>query len=728
MIGVIVPAVITELDTIFLDGIFNYLSGFGYDVAVFTCSSNAQGETDRNNDYICGEEKIYQLVSKIALDGLIFAGGKFHDKAVADRILKRLKGITFPCVCTGYPNDRFPNYHTPQGESIRRMTEHLIKDHGYRDMIFLTGPEGNTDAEERLKGWRQTMRDSGLSDERYIYGDFWKKKAIALANDIAAGVVSKPEAVVCANDIMAITLCEQLTENGLRVPEDIAVTGYDGGQNALFAEPPLTTVDGKEYDTGRNAAVMLMRLITHDDSIPFEYSQTISYGKSCGCEIKRPKGVLRKFYESMIFRSEWCEIRMMSDYINIMASANSFEELSESICSLAHILPNWEDLYVCISPGLYDSDPDTDTALPEDYTDRMRLFVSRHRDQESDEQCIFDTEDLVPYFARRGNAPQLIVVTPLHNSNNIYGYIATTYSNAAQYVFDDLYVGWRDSVTNALSVQFIKNKNRILNRRLSELSRRDTLTGLLNLKGVSEKLAAATDNYALVILQVKWIQTQSGRFEIESEIFIANAIHMNCSVQDICFRYNETVFGVFLPVPKDLEPNSCCDEWTARFDSFVDMVIQQKKGFEKPVIRFYYDQFESKTAANYDVEQVISMNLSRQEKDSADVRNYVQQLDELRRRIKRSSELDWSISEVSADMRISESHFRKIYKQQFGVSFHADLVDIRMSNAMKLLKKTDMNINAIAAKCGYKNVYHFMAAFKKKTGMTAKKYRDSVHK
>ena len=79
-------------------------------------------------------------------------------------------------------------------------------------------------------------------------------------------------------------------------------------------------------------------------------------------------------------------------------------------------------------------------------------------------------------------------------------------------------------------------------------------------------------------------------------------------------------------------------------------------------------------------------------------------------------------------MRISESHFRKIYKQQFGTSFHADLVDIRMSNAMKLLKKTDMSINVIASKCGYKNVYHFMAAFKKQTGMTAKKYRDQAHK
>lgn len=723
-VGVIVPAVTIELDSVFLDGIYRLFSGYGYDVAVFTCASNAQGETFRN-DYISGEEKIYTLAKMTDLDGILFAGGRFHDQNVADSIFEQLRGMNCPCVCTDYENDLFPNYHTSQSESVRRITEHLISHHGFRNIICLTGIEGNRDAEERLEGWRTAMREAGLNDEGYFYGDFWKARAIRLADEIADGVIDRPEAVVCTSDIMAITLCDRLMERGIRVPEDIAVTGYDGGQNALLSEPSLTTVNGKEYETGRNAAAMLLRLITNDDSIPMINAQTISFGRSCGCENAEQKAGLRKYYEKIILDCEWQEIRMMSDYINRMASADSFEELSHSIDELCYIIPDWKDMYVCICPELDNND--IENTLPENFTDRMSLFVSKHRDRASDLSCIFDTAELIPPTVRSGRG-QLIVVTPLHNSRYVYGYIATTYTDAARYVFDDLYIGWRDSVTNALSIQFIKTKNRLLNNRLAELSERDTLTGLFNLKGVSKKIAGTSENYALVILQVKWIQTPSGRFEFKPDIFISNAIQMNCSIHDICFRYNETVFGVFLPVQDDLDPKSCCDEWTGRFDLFVDMVIKQNKWAEKPVIRFTYEYFQDSTAGQCDVEQVIELHLGDKKQNSENALNYAQQLDELRRRIRRSPELEWSITAVSDEMRISESHFRKIYKQQFGTSFHADLVDIRMSNAMKLLKKTDMSINVIASKCGYKNVYHFMAAFKKQTGMTAKKYRDQAHK
>ena len=137
-IGVIMPAITESLDAAYLEGIYRQVTACGYDVIVFTCSSNMQ-KMDMPTAYILAEESIYRLAAQTRLDGLIVAAGKYHNANVADRILEGLRSIRFPCVSTYYPNEYFPNVEVPQGESIREITEHLIRVHGFTRIFCLTG-------------------------------------------------------------------------------------------------------------------------------------------------------------------------------------------------------------------------------------------------------------------------------------------------------------------------------------------------------------------------------------------------------------------------------------------------------------------------------------------------------------------------------------------------------------------------------------------------------------
>ncbi|MBQ4465731.1 MAG: substrate-binding domain-containing protein [Oscillospiraceae bacterium] len=717
-IGVIMPAIVETLDPLYLEGIYRQVSVFGYDVIVFTCSSNMQ-KVDMPTDYILAEEQIYRLAAQTDLAGLIFAAGKFHDEHIVERILDGLHTLDFPCVTTCYDRSPFLNVTVPQCDCIREITEHLIEVHGFRNILCLTGPQGNLEAEDRLTGWRVAMERAGLPTDNYRYGDFWVNSPVVLADDIAAGRIEMPEAIVCTSDFMATALCKQLAGHGIRVPEDIAVTGYDGGPNATLTEPSLTTVDGKEFELGSCAAITLLNRIDGKNR-PLVRAQRVSYGRSCGCCDRSTKEYFEKIREKYIVASEYRDVRAISDYINRMASAESLTQLSERINELASLVPYWNDLYVCVRQDL------SDMREPKEYPEQMRLFVSRHRDRTSDGQMPFRTEEFLPSTVC-SDGPQLMIATPLHISSMLFGYIVTTYSDPRQYAFDDLYVSWRDSISNAISVQYIKAQNRQLNQRLEQLSHRDRMTGMLNLKGLSGKLIPMR-KYACILLEIQWVQTPTNCMSLTPELFVANALQMNCSESELCFRYNQNVFGVMLPLPARLDLERCCEEWVLRFDAFIDLVRQRDRHLEKPVIRMYYDLFRPEEGVIHEsLERLIESHLHHSLIPPTVKGGFAQQLEETRRQIIRLPSGEWSQEHIARAMQISVSYFRRIYKQHFGVPFHSDLIHLRMSHAMKLLRQTDMNVKVIAEQCGYPNMYHFMTAFKKETGLTTTEFRTNAH-
>ena len=146
-------------------------------------------------------------------------------------------------------------------EGAYAMGSHLIK-LGHRRIAMLKGPAGNVDAEERLRGYRKALADGGgeISPSLEIDGDFSQLSGYESARRILRRE-PRPTAVFAANDYMAIGLISALAENGVRVPQDMAVTGFDDIELARYLSSPLTTVRVDAYGLGERAVIQWLEAV-----------------------------------------------------------------------------------------------------------------------------------------------------------------------------------------------------------------------------------------------------------------------------------------------------------------------------------------------------------------------------------------------------------------------------------------------------------------------------------
>ena len=170
--------------------------------------------------------------------------------------------------------------------ALREGVRHLVEVHDYRRIAFLAGPAGNPEAQARLRVYRGTLAGYDLAppDELIAPGDFKYEAgvdAVAILLD-QRGVAF--DAIVVANDQMALGVIDALRARGVRVPRDIAIIGFDDIQESRYTAPPLTTIRQPLRQQGRLAIETLLRRLSGEPvpdvlTLPTE----LVIRRSCGC-------------------------------------------------------------------------------------------------------------------------------------------------------------------------------------------------------------------------------------------------------------------------------------------------------------------------------------------------------------------------------------------------------------------------------------------------------------
>lgn len=154
-----------------------------------------------------------------------------------------------------------PNIKSVVVNNYNAMSELIqgLIDKGYRDFGYVAGID-TLDNQERYKAVRDVLQKNGIifQRENYFIGDYSEKSGYQSARLMLLSE-NVPEVLVCANDNMAIGAIQALKQEGLKIPEDIAVTGFDGTEMAEFMG--LTTVDIPDYERGYLAAQFLLQNI-----------------------------------------------------------------------------------------------------------------------------------------------------------------------------------------------------------------------------------------------------------------------------------------------------------------------------------------------------------------------------------------------------------------------------------------------------------------------------------
>ncbi|MFD6475526.1 LacI family DNA-binding transcriptional regulator [Streptomyces anulatus] len=188
--------------------------------------------------------------------------------------------------------DHLDHIVVANAEGERELTRHLIEDHGLRRLAFIGGEENSPDAQARFRGFQAGCRDAGLPvpSRPELRAGMMTQAEGALAADAlldrSEGTgVERPEAMLFANDQMAVGALQALERRGVRVPDDIAVTGFDGIPLSRIVRPPLTTVRQPIRRLGEQAVELLVQRLADPGRAPVSLELPVSVTRraSCGC-------------------------------------------------------------------------------------------------------------------------------------------------------------------------------------------------------------------------------------------------------------------------------------------------------------------------------------------------------------------------------------------------------------------------------------------------------------
>ncbi len=724
-IGVITPEIFDPLDYELLTGIHSHGAALGYDVFVFTGVRNTAHSFGKD-EYTDGLENIYELVRTGNLDGIIFVAERFYNDTVESRIFSYIKEISVPCVIIGREHEGFVSVYAKQREVIRDITHHVIREHGCKKLYFLSGIENDRNSLERYRGFLDAVKAEGLhfDESGLFYGDFWKEKPKILAEKIASGEIDKPDAVICASDAMAISLCDTLMENGVRVPEDVIITGYDGDWGALTHKPSVTTATGRDGQTGGEAVRVLYRLMTGCESNLPTGKQHIRLGKSCGCICHNvfakmnEDTFLEEHVESMINRYIDRGRYITVDLIEQFRRVDTFEALVDVIDNTAYIMQGWKTLYICLCDDWHVDFENPKKFRTKGYSEKINCVLSSRFDANNGEQTSFDLSELLPPV---DDEPRLVVFTSMHSNRQILGYIAVGYDCVRNISLDEHYINWCDSVVSGFMNVQDKEYRKYVKKQIEELSDIDPETGLYNKRGFLEQLAIARENRDILLLVIGAADDGSKYNGINLTQLTANALRLSAESAEIAGVLDKNIFAV---IPSETVPKYA-EKRLLRLEQEILRIQGNASSSRKPVFASEVINLDGSSVSEIGRRLDLAVNVVAKTIEGDISEDYRQQLNRLWRDIHSNPQKDWNIDSIMEDLRISRSHFQRLYKDMFGIGCHEDVINARMEKAKELILYTDMRIQEIAELCGYNNDSHFMRQFKKKTGMTAAEYRKN---
>lgn len=225
-------------------------------------------ETARGHGYhviLCNTDNLHRLQEEYVevlrqrrVDGIIF-GSVFLD----DPVVEALVEAGYPCVMY---NRRLRsgrgNYIVLDNASASHdLTRHLL-DLGHRHIGFITGLRDLSTASERLRGYRAALRAAGLpADPRLMRPGAFKAEMAQRAAQELLKLPRRPTAIMAGNDLMALGVMQAAGDLGLRVPEDLAVVGFDDIEIAAHRQIQLTTMAQQKAEMGRMAVVWMLEII-----------------------------------------------------------------------------------------------------------------------------------------------------------------------------------------------------------------------------------------------------------------------------------------------------------------------------------------------------------------------------------------------------------------------------------------------------------------------------------
>jgi LacI family repressor for deo operon, udp, cdd, tsx, nupC, and nupG len=269
IILVVVPDITSAFFSLVLRGIEHTAVENGYQVIL----GDTENNVEREREYI-------DLLFQKQVDGMVLLTAR-SDKTHLEKISNQ-----FPMVlaCEYIDGLDVPTVSIDNVSSARKVTEHLIK-LGHTKIAHITGPMNVILSRDRLRGYEQAMMKYDLNiDPAFIQeGDFSIKSGYSQMVNLLS-LENPPTGVFVSNDEMALGAIKAAKDSGIKVPEDIAVVGFDNLKIVSVFEPYITTINQPKYEIGKKAMDLLLKLMKGEtlQKNKFVLKDELIIRESCG--------------------------------------------------------------------------------------------------------------------------------------------------------------------------------------------------------------------------------------------------------------------------------------------------------------------------------------------------------------------------------------------------------------------------------------------------------------
>lgn len=463
-----------------------YAREAGYDVMCFSTFS----ELAEGNNFDKGERSIFELSKNIEFSAMLVYNELIKDDYVNEMLLARGKELGIPVFTVDRRAEGAYYISYDYGSCFNQIVDHVIEKHGCRNIYMMSGIRDNSFSRTREDAYRRSLEEHGIEfdESKIYYGQFWDQPTLAETEKLLYDCGGKiPDAIVCANDAMAIAVCNVLEKADIKVPGDIIVTGFDGIDRSRTFFPTISTARPEYEDSAR---YIMGTIIAIDGGAPIEpcekcFGFRLRNGQSCGCEkITGSSSGLRNsaLYEQMRQKQLYTSVNdsMVLRNNDGRDVVSVLETLGKYFCE---VLYSGIELY--LDPTFFGDPGDTDSRHV--LAARVAPESSPHKNAEEYSvpftpvpENVLCSEDLIS----NGGS---VLFLPVHCQEKIYGYVVS------EFRLNDVYGGERlyDFVTHLnfllSSIENTAKLNEVIEQ-LNILYVRDQLTDLLNRHGFYREL------------------------------------------------------------------------------------------------------------------------------------------------------------------------------------------------------------------------------------------------
>lgn len=541
IIALCIARVQDDATNAYITALHKAVTPMGYNIFVYN-TNTAVAEDEYPEDV---QAAVYNYIDYTVVDFVIVFEEVIQNARITQMLIHRAKANNVPVIVIGEAHEGCVNIKFDHANGFSQIVRHIVCDHKMTNLHFMAGVKGNFFSEQRIQSFKNVLEENNIpfSWDMVSYGDFWsdpaEKETIKI---IESG--NLPQAIICANDKMAIAVSNTLLNHGIRVPEDVAVTGFDSVLEVLFTTPRITTVDTDYVDLAEKTVEVLKDWQAWENKtetvlVPLH----LCIAQSCGCDGEHAVNSSEylidmndRFYR---YQSESIELS------KLIAQIQRSDNVEQVIEYMKHDL-FYEFCCVVEKECLNETVNPTQNIDHGERPDRdMYVLFECNRDEHT-APYLFPAKNIIPRLEERLAQNKVLFFSTLHHLDVALGYVCFyyTYLDTGNYVKIPQTM---NALNNAIGgYRSARHKMHLMNR-INEMYNTDTLTGLRNRRGfeveykqmLSKKLPEESLTIMLVDLDgLKYINDNFGHKEGDYAIHaVALAMKLLCPEGSIFTRF-----------------------------------------------------------------------------------------------------------------------------------------------------------------------------------------------